>query len=75
MSELGLFSASPAFDPETTHAMGLAFDQARKAIGLSDKMDGATRLLADRIIDAAAAGERDPDRLRDAAINYFRNGT
>jgi hypothetical protein len=75
MSELGLFSTTPAFDPETTHAMGLAFDQARKAIGLSDKMDGATRLLADRIIDAAAAGERDPDRLRDAAINYFRNGT
>jgi len=55
--------------------MGLAFDQARKAIGLGDRMDGATRLLADRIVDAAAAGERDPDRLRDAAINYFRNGT
>jgi hypothetical protein len=75
MSEIDTLWASPSFDPETTHAMGLAFDQARKALGLSDKMDGATRLIADRIIDAAAAGERDPDRLRDAAVHYFNNGT
>jgi hypothetical protein len=75
LSELGLFSTSLSFDPETTHAMGLAFDRARKALGLSDKLDGAARLIADRIIEAAAAGERDPDRLRDAAVNYYRNGT
>ena len=57
------------------HAMGIAFDEARKILGLSDKMDGATRLVADRIIDAAAAGERDPVRLRNAAVNYFRSET
>jgi hypothetical protein len=74
MSELGLFPTIPAFDPETTYAMGLAFDQARKAIGLNDKLDGASRLLADKIIEAAAAGERDPGRLRDAAVHYFNNG-
>ena len=74
MFETSASPPSPAFDPEITHAMGLAFDQARKALGLSDKIDGATRLLADRIIDAAAAGERDPGRLCAAAINYFNNG-
>ena len=54
--------------------MGLAFDEARKILGLSDKLDGATRLVADRIVDAAAAGERDPSLLRDAAVTYFQNG-
>ena len=75
MLDLHAFPSTPAFDPEITHAMGVAFDEARKILGLSDKMDGATRLVADRIIDAAAAGERDPQRLRDAAVNYFRNET
>jgi hypothetical protein len=74
MSELSAFSPNPSFDPEITHAMGIAFDEARKTLGLSEKLDGATRLLADRIIDAAAAGERDPHRLRDAALHYFNNG-
>ena len=32
---------------------------------------GATRLVADRIVDAAAAGERDPIRLRDAAARLM----
>jgi len=75
MTDLHAFSPVLAFDPETTHAMGVAFDEARKILGLSEKMDAATRLVADRIVDAAAAGERHPVRLRDAAINYFRNGT
>jgi hypothetical protein len=55
--------------------MGVAYDEARKVLGLSEKLDGVTKLIADRILDAAAAGERDPIRLRDAAVNYFRNGT
>ena len=75
MLDLGGFLPTPVFDPETTHAMGLAFDEARKILGLSEKLDSATRLVADRIVDAAAAGERDPVRLRDAAVGYFRNGT
>ena len=54
--------------------MGIAFDEARKILRLSEKVDGVTRLIADRIVDAAAAGERDPERLRDAAVDYFRNG-
>jgi hypothetical protein len=74
VSDLRAFSSTPSFDPETTHTMGVAFDEARKILGLSEKLDGMTRLIADRIVDAAAAGERDPARLRDAAVNYFRNG-
>jgi hypothetical protein len=73
--DLHAFQPTAAFDDETTHAMGVAYDEARKVLGLSDKMDGATRLVADRIVDAASAGERDPIRLRDAAVSYFQNRT
>jgi hypothetical protein len=73
--DLHAFTSTPAFDDEITHAMGIAYDEARKILGLSEKLDAVTRLIADRIVDAAAAGERDPVRLRDAAVNYFRNGT
>jgi hypothetical protein len=73
MVDIGVFSPNPSFDPETTHAMSVAFDEARKILGLSDRLDGATRLVADRIVAAAAAGERDPIRLRDAAVNYFKS--
>jgi hypothetical protein len=72
--DLRAFPPTPSFDPETTRAMGIAFDEARKILRLSEKVDGVTRLIADRIVDAAAAGERDPERLRDAAVDYFRNG-
>jgi len=74
MLDIGAFSPNCSFDPETTHAMGVAFDEVRHILGLSDKLDGATRLVAERIIDAAAAGERDPARLRDVAVSYFTNG-
>jgi hypothetical protein len=50
-----------AFDPETTHAMGQAYDQACAGI---DQGDVAHReLVAKRIIEAARRGERDIARL------------
>jgi hypothetical protein len=46
-----------SFDPETTHAMGKAYDQACAGVNQSDI---ATReLIAKRIIEAARQGERD----------------
>jgi hypothetical protein len=55
-----------SFDPETTFAMGEAFDAARKHV------EGAGRAvheaIAARIIAAAHRGERDPVRLRNAGL-------
>jgi hypothetical protein len=53
-----------SFDPEITRAMALAFDRACDAIGLEDHADPImSRLIADKIIDFAQCGERDPDKL------------
>jgi len=49
--------------------LSAAFEDALRELRLVDRPDPAVALIARRIIDVAAAGERDPIRLRDAAIN------
>ena len=73
MLDLTAFSKTLSFDPETTKGMGLAFDKARQQLGLSEKVDPVTQVLAERIIDLASAGERDAKRLQEHALSFFIN--
>jgi hypothetical protein len=43
--------------------MGLAFELTRVTLRLSDRKDPLIRLVADRIIELAKTGERNPERL------------
>jgi hypothetical protein len=65
-----------AFGPEAIAAMGDALDAALKElqeIGRSDmQSDGARETIAGRIIGAARLGERDPARLRAAALSAVK---
>jgi hypothetical protein len=54
---------SATFDPPTVKLMTDAYLEACRLLRLTPRDDGATRLLAKRIIDAARSGERDPERL------------
>jgi hypothetical protein len=62
-----------AFGPEAIAAMGDALDAALKElqdIGKSDVQSDVVReIIAGRIIGAARLGERDPARLRAAALS------
>ena len=62
-----LFLNGETFDPETTRLVGVAFETARAAVnrpaGLSDAM------IAGTIIELAKAGERNVERLCEAALN------
>jgi hypothetical protein len=51
------------FEPETTQAMGIAFERACIELRLTDQGDPISKLLADHIIELARRGERDPDEL------------
>lgn len=63
------------FEPETLKAMTAAYVEACRSLGLTDRDDPLTRLVAHRIIDAAIEGERDPKRLREHGIyNSHRAG-
>jgi hypothetical protein len=57
------------FDPETVRIMGVAFEMARAALRLADRDDRVIALIAERIIALAVAGERDPERLCEGALN------
>jgi hypothetical protein len=55
-------------DPETRRLMGLAFELTRVTLRLSDRKDPLIQLVADRIIELAKTGERNPERLCDLAL-------
>ena len=60
-----------SFDDEATLAMGSAFDQACGSLRHLACADKVRELIANRIIEAAKNGERDPVRLRAQALVGF----
>jgi hypothetical protein len=62
------FPNGASFDPEDIEAMSLAFDDLCKALSLGETDELARQDLAARVIALAAAGERNPDRLRDRLL-------
>jgi hypothetical protein len=58
------------FDDTATRIIGDAFEVACALLGNIDALSRES--VADRIIDAATRGERDPARLRDAGMDALR---
>jgi hypothetical protein len=52
-----------AFDPDVVARLDIAYHAALDHLGLIDREDGMTLLIARRIIELATLGERDPERL------------
>jgi hypothetical protein len=57
-----------AFDPETVSLLGAVLKQAIAALPADSRSQERKTLLASKILSAAASGERDPIRLRAAAL-------
>jgi len=62
------FIRSGAFEPEVIAAMSEAFEAACKELDEAGQPRAAREVIAGRIIAAARLGERDPVRLRAAAL-------
>src|SRR3954470_22524703 len=56
------------FDPETTRLLGIAFEFAIQALHNWGVLDPPREAIARAIIGFARAGERDPERLCDLAL-------
>ena len=56
------------FDPEDIAKLDIAYHAVLCQLGLADREDGATLMVAKRIIDLAMLGERDPERLTAATL-------
>jgi hypothetical protein len=65
-----------AFDPETIRLLTSAFEDAWREIdrsaSIGPDVDATRDKLARLIIAAAQGGQRDPIKLRDDAIAFFR---
>jgi hypothetical protein len=65
------------FDPETVRVLTTAFEEAWRAIdqtaSVGPDADATRDKLARLIITAAQGGERNPIKLRDDAITFFRS--
>jgi hypothetical protein len=48
------------FDPETIRVMGLAFELALLTLRLRDRGDLANEVIAQKLVQLAKAGERNP---------------
>jgi hypothetical protein len=57
------------FDPETVRLLGIAFEMAIVALQQGDGIVSPTReAVAQKVIELAKAGERDPDHLCEGAL-------
>ena len=65
------FLAHQAFDPEVIETMSAAFVGACDALHLKAGDDSATRLVAEKVINLAQRGIRDPDVLRTMTLKEF----
>ena len=61
-----------AFDPDTVRVMGVAFENACSALGILNKHDAVTRVVARTVIDMAQRGFRDEVSLTAAVMEEFR---
>jgi hypothetical protein len=66
------FLNGAAFEPEAIRNMSVAFESVCAELGLSDKDDPATRLVASKIIEFAQSGVLDAARLRSMTRKEFK---
>jgi hypothetical protein len=61
-----------AFEPEVTAVLGKVFEEVLRSLGLADRSDPLTELVARKVIELAQRGERDPVRLQRLIIEEFQ---
>lgn len=67
------FLRGQAFDPETVEAMAKAFVTTCEALGLSNRDDAMTNLVAETIIELAQRGIKNPTTLHMTTIKEFKS--
>jgi len=67
------FLQGRAFDPETAQAVANALVMTCEALGLSNRDDAMTQLVAEKIIELARRGLKNPTALHLAAMKEFNS--
>lgn len=61
-----------AFDPETVEMLGRCFEDILRALNLVKRSDPIALYVAERVIEFAKWGERDPVRLYERVLESLR---
>jgi hypothetical protein len=61
-----------AFGPEQVTMLGRVFEELLPLLGLIDREDQATLLVAQRVIELAQTGVQDPVRLKALILDEFQ---
>jgi hypothetical protein len=61
--------ANGSFGPDVIEAMIAAYEDALIDLGMIDRNDPLTELIAKSIVNVTATGERDPERIKERALN------
>ena len=69
------FLEGQAFDPELVEAMGAAFVSTCDALGLTDRTDAITTLVAEKIVELAQRGLRNPTAMHLMAVNELKQNS
>jgi len=59
------------FEPEQVTILGDVFEDVLQALGLADRHDLLTEMVAKKVIELAQSGERDPVRLKVLTLEAF----
>jgi len=66
-----LLKSQGSFEPEEIAVLGKVFEDVLKSLGLVDRRDPMTEMVAKKLVDLAKGGIRDADRLKALAIQTF----
>jgi hypothetical protein len=66
-----LLRRQDVFTPEEVTALGNVFDDVLQTLGLVDREDPMTEMIAKKTVELATAGVRDPNRLKALTIQAF----
>ncbi len=69
---IGPFLNGERLDPETRRVLGIAFEMVCIALRTEDSDDFVKQAIANKIIDLARAGERNPDLLCEQVLKDIR---
>jgi hypothetical protein len=59
------------FTPEDIVMLDNVFERVLKALGLVDRKDPMTEMVAKKLVELATSGIRDPDRLQALTVQAF----
>jgi hypothetical protein len=59
------------FAPDEVAMLGKVFEDLLQTLGLVDRQDPMTEMVATKLVELATSGIRDPDRLKALTIQAF----